>query len=279
MSRKSSARFGSNDGSTSVLARTSSFSGVTEDVIKSTTQRFDLEIVFKLNLSGRGLSRMLGPWERCVNLTELNLSGNQIARIEGLECCPQLRRLVLTSNRVARVEGLAACTALEHLALQDNKLPTLESLALPELAALPHLRTLLLQNVDRSLPNPVCRTVAGYKAAVLAALPNLANLDGERSPSSCTYAELAAEWEASRAAPPPSREWALPEPAPWLQGVDNPEELLASVSRPGGPDVELRNKHGTVSKQLDECEMLAHVLRQEAGALRAQLEAKGAGGG
>ncbi len=77
------------------------------------------------------------------------------------------------------MEGLAALTRLESLCLTDNRIASLGALALPHLAQLTALRSLYLQNLDRSAPNAVCRA-PGYKAAVLAALPQLTNLDGER---------------------------------------------------------------------------------------------------
>lgn len=101
-------------------------------------------------------------------------------RIEGLENTLALRRLILTSNRISALEGLSQLTRLEGLWLQDNRLTSLEALMLPQqLAPLPNLRALYLQNLDRSAANPVCRN-RGYKTALLAALPNLTNLDGER---------------------------------------------------------------------------------------------------
>ena len=50
---------------------------------------------------------------------------------------------------------------------------------LKHLQCLPNLKTLYLKNVDGSQPNPVC-AVKGYREKVLALLPELRNLDGER---------------------------------------------------------------------------------------------------
>eukprot|EP00198_Chlamydomonas_reinhardtii_P003907 XP_001693243.1 predicted protein [Chlamydomonas reinhardtii] len=214
------------------------------------TQRFDVEIVFKFTWVNKGLTRMSGL-ERCINLVELNLSNNQITKIEGLEGLAQLRRLQLCSNKLTRLEP-AQCftglTRLESLALQDNRLgPGLDALGLQELgAALPGLRALYLQHLDRTGSNPVCRA-EGYKPALLAALPGLCNLDGERSPGSLNYAELAAEYDAFRTAPPARKPVVLPDPAPWLAGA---------------------------VKSLDECEMLVHVLREESARFRQQLADK-----
>ncbi|GLC38051.1 Leucine-rich repeat-containing protein 56 [Pleodorina starrii] len=264
--RRLSSRAGSAEG-TAVLARGNSLSGLTDDVIRSATQRFDIEIVFKLSWVNKGLTRMSGL-DKCINLVELNLTGNQITKIEGLESVLQLRRLILTSNRISCVEGLSQLSRLEGLWLQDNKLASLESLALPDLAQLAGLRSLYLQNLDRSAPNAVCRT-PGYKAAVLAALPNLTNLDGERSPGSLNYAELAAEFDAFRANPTAPKQWPLPEVAPWLAGVST------EVPMGGGPgEAALQQKHAKVVKVIDECEMLVRVLGDEIGKFGRQMEAK-----
>ncbi len=42
----------------------------------------------------------------CANLQELNLSGNEIGCIEGLERLHHLRKLVLTSNQIESLDGL-----------------------------------------------------------------------------------------------------------------------------------------------------------------------------
>ncbi|KAG2487942.1 hypothetical protein HYH03_013521 [Edaphochlamys debaryana] len=267
----SGPRSGSGDGAVS-LTRNNSFSGLTEDLIKSATQRFDLEIVFKLTWTHKGLAK-LGGLERCTSLVELNLTGNQITRIEGLESCVALRRLVLSCNRISRVEGLGGLTKLEGLWLQGNQIPSLEALALPHLAELPALSALYLQNIDRSMANGVCRA-AGYKGAVLAALAGLSNLDGERYPHSINYAELAAEYDAFRANPTPPKEWVVPEVRAWLAGVDM--ELPAGGA---GGEAELQLKHTKIVKALDECEMLTHVLREETAKFaRAQQERQAAEG-
>ncbi|PNW85548.1 hypothetical protein CHLRE_03g191800v5 [Chlamydomonas reinhardtii] len=264
-------RVGSADGGP-VLTRNSSLNGLTEEVIKGATQRFDVEIVFKFTWVNKGLTRMSGL-ERCINLVELNLSNNQITKIEGLEGLAQLRRLQLCSNKLTRLEP-AQCftglTRLESLALQDNRLgPGLDALGLQELgAALPGLRALYLQHLDRTGSNPVCRA-EGYKPALLAALPGLCNLDGERSPGSLNYAELAAEYDAFRTAPPARKPVVLPDPAPWLAGVS-----LELPAGGGAAEAEVQQRHGKAVKSLDECEMLVHVLREESARFRQQLADK-----
>ncbi|GLI69173.1 hypothetical protein VaNZ11_013742 [Volvox africanus] len=257
---------GSADGPT-VLARTNSLTGLTDDDIKSATQRFDLEIVFKFSWINKGLLRISGL-DRCINLVELNLTGNQITKIEGLESTVQLQRLILTSNKITAIDGLSHLSRLEGLWLQDNRLASLESLALPQLAQLPALHSLYLQNLDRTAPNALCRT-PGYKVAVLKALPNLTNLDGERSPAALNYAELAAEFDAIRANPPAPKKWAVPDVASWLSGV------VMEVPMGGGPgEAALQQQHGKLVKVIDECEMLVRVLDDEIAKFDRQTQGK-----
>lgn len=274
MRRFSSSSNNGEKSSSDVLARSSSFQGINEDSIKSATQRFDVEIVLKLMLPGKGLVRMLGL-ERCTNLIELNLANNALSKIEGLESLALLRRLNLSANRLSRLEGLAPhLSRLEGLALQSNQLASLDSLALAEqLARLPALKALCLQNVDRSAANAVCRQ-AGYKAALLAALPGLTNLDGERSPHSLNYAELAAEADAFRANPPPPKDIVVPDVQPWLVVGAGAAEAEPPDNGVAQATAELQKKHDVAIKALDECEMLCHVLRDEVGKARSQLEGK-----
>lgn len=50
-----------------------------EASIKSATQRFDVGIVFKLNLGNKGLQAIHGLGN-CINLTELNVSDNALTK-------------------------------------------------------------------------------------------------------------------------------------------------------------------------------------------------------
>ncbi len=63
--------------------------------------------------------------------------------------------------------------------LQGNQLSTMPCLCLDNLKDLKRLTALYLQQPDRTSANPVC-ALNGYRRSILAALPSLANLDGER---------------------------------------------------------------------------------------------------
>ena len=65
-------------------ARPQTGSGITENAIKAATKQFDLSLVFKLAMSNSGLRR-IENLHLVPSLTDLDLSNNRIARIEGLE--------------------------------------------------------------------------------------------------------------------------------------------------------------------------------------------------
>ena len=54
----------------------------------------------------------------CPCSQELNLSGNEIDKIEGLERLHNLRKLTLTTNKITSLAGLAKCENLEHILIQ-----------------------------------------------------------------------------------------------------------------------------------------------------------------
>ena len=76
------------------------------------------------------------------------------------------------------MDNLSTLVKLESLKLQGNGIG-LPGLNLAGLAQLTNLRALYLQNIDRSNQCPAC-CEPGYKVKVLAQLPGLGNLDGER---------------------------------------------------------------------------------------------------
>ncbi len=63
--------------------------------------------------------------EELANLDTLNISQNQIRKLEGLSCCPSLRTLICTNNQLAGVDSLrhlAECKGLHTLDLQNNNI-------------------------------------------------------------------------------------------------------------------------------------------------------------
>ncbi|MEW5301793.1 MAG: hypothetical protein WDW36_004631 [Sanguina aurantia] len=243
--------------------RTASLQVIDDQTIKIATQRFDVDIVFKLQLSGRGLSCISGL-KGCINLLELNLSGNTITSLAGLGCLPQLRTLILSTNLISSLDThLTNLSKLESLHLQDNRISDLESLCDPMgLRPLTSLRALYLQNLDRTLPNPVCGQPR-YKARLLGELPALTNLDGERSPSRSSYMELSAEsvYLSTHTAPP--RPLIIPDIPAW----SDPEAaaVAAALQAPVAAAAAQLLQDGVTSmvKVLDECQVLNEVLGSE----------------
>eukprot|EP00899_Mesostigma_viride_P011355 jgi/Mesvir1/2021/Mv25885-RA.2 len=106
-------------------------------------------------------------------LLSLDLSNNRIQVIENLDCLPSLRELSLESNEITCLPwSLPGLSMLEHLNLAGNQIGADE---LPQLVAclrsLPRLRHLLLAG------NPLAWS-RGYWLYVTASLPTLETLDG-----------------------------------------------------------------------------------------------------
>ena len=72
------------------------------------------------------------------SLRELNLSSNQIARLEGFPALPELRVLDLTNNRLESLAGIdEGAPALTRLLVSRNALRTLHALSVPRADAKP----------------------------------------------------------------------------------------------------------------------------------------------
>lgn len=141
----------------------------------------------------------LAGLRECASLEEVAAQGNSLEGIEWevLARSGRLRRLALQRNRIKSVGTPAegALPTLEHLLLQGNAIQDLASLNLQVLAkAAPNLRSLYLQNYDGSEANPVALS-PGYRAATLANLPSLRNLDGERLRGTRSMPSLEGEQE------------------------------------------------------------------------------------
>lgn len=72
-----------------------------------------------LDLMGNRIGRIEGL-DALMNLTQLNLGDNNIKKIGGLRHLAKLERLMLRGNRIAEIEGLEPLAQLTHLDLGDN---------------------------------------------------------------------------------------------------------------------------------------------------------------
>ncbi|NWI69469.1 LRC46 protein, partial [Todus mexicanus] len=100
----------------------------------------------------------------------LYLQQNRIEKIENLGCFPNLRFLSLAGNRIGRVENLQPLRHLRALDLSHNRIQTLDAAELPR-----SLRLLDLTGNE-------CTQQHGYRERVLAALPQLLQLDAQPGP-------------------------------------------------------------------------------------------------
>ncbi|XP_071306650.1 leucine-rich repeat-containing protein 46 isoform X2 [Agelaius tricolor] len=97
----------------------------------------------------------------------LYLQQNQIEKMENLECFPNLRFLCLAGNRIQRVQNLQGLSQLSLLDLSHNLIQVLDTEELPR-----SLRIL-------DLAGNQCTQQEGYRDGVLAALPQLLQLDSQ----------------------------------------------------------------------------------------------------
>ncbi|GAX82165.1 hypothetical protein CEUSTIGMA_g9593.t1 [Chlamydomonas eustigma] len=244
-----------------MLVRSSSSSGRTEESIKSISQRFDLEIVFRLSLASKKLNG-IACLEPCINLTDLDLSDNDITKIEGLGTLTELRRLNLSSNRIQKVENISELKKLESLKLQGNQI-SMSGLNISELCQLTALKALYFQNLDRTFPCPACSDKT-YRNTILSKMPQLTNFDGERCPFSINYAAVSEEVRGFQLNPPPPRVVVIPDIEPWLKlESDDASSTSATTGTQELVTPEFVTKAEDVNKRLDNCHALAEVLREE----------------
>lgn len=144
-----------------------------------------------LNLGYNRLEHV-GAIASLTSLVELNLGYNLLTSLAPLEALAQLQVLLLAGNRVETLDGLAPLYHLELLDVRHNYVSSLEEVRL--LALNPALRTLALGG------NPVARLDA-FRAAVVATLPTLLVLDGQKTPRSSSTRHAAVSCGATSRAP------------------------------------------------------------------------------
>ena len=146
-----------------------------EELIKLASGQYDVALPQLLCLTGVGIGK-IACLALCTNLTELDLSRNNLASTDGIHEAPQLRKLDLSYNKLARIDHVGRVGALEVLKLQGNLIADVDVLS--ALAPLTLLRALYLQDRDGGAANPVCTAQPHYGEVVLARLPRLRGLDG-----------------------------------------------------------------------------------------------------
>ncbi|KAG8002636.1 Leucine-rich repeat-containing protein 23, partial [Nibea albiflora] len=145
-----------------------------------------------LNLSGNSIERVNGLQSGCfANLVTLELRGNRLDTTDGINL-PNLQRLYLAQNSIKRLEGLGRLERLTTLHLRDNQLDTLDGLS-SNMKCLQYLNVRgnviieenalqclgLVSKTLRALvisENPLVETT-DYRLSVLMLLPYLERLD------------------------------------------------------------------------------------------------------
>eukprot|EP00118_Oscarella_pearsei_P010148 m.61113 g.61113 ORF g.61113 m.61113 type:complete len:414 (+) comp34972_c0_seq16:2310-3551(+) len=145
---------------------------ITEDLIRRRAEhnRCEITTLEELSLHQQDIERIehLDKW--CRDLRILYLQSNLIPKIENVGRLKRLEYLNLALNNIERIENLEGCESLEKLDLTVNfvgELTSIESLRKNE-----RLRELFLTG------NP-CTEYDGYRAYVVATLPQLQWLDGK----------------------------------------------------------------------------------------------------
>ena len=166
---------------------------ITEELLMKISGAYDLELVTRLDLSGRSL-RSLEGIEHCPNLIELDVSRNRIADLAPVGALAgSLERLDASRNNIRSLpQALGGLGSLTHLRLEGNAVSTMDELRV--LSAMAQLRHLHFQNkknggsldggdekadTDSRDGNPVCAHPA-YTTTLLRYAPDLVVLDGER---------------------------------------------------------------------------------------------------
>eukprot|EP00731_Ephydatia_muelleri_P006345 Em0003g593a len=76
----------------------------------------------ELNLQANALEQLVEPARSMDNVRFMDLSGNRITLLVGLEGCPGLLELSVSENRITRIGGMPSCSKLQKLVLDNNLL-------------------------------------------------------------------------------------------------------------------------------------------------------------
>lgn len=98
--------------------------------------------VTEINFKFQFIEVIEGLKSHAAHLRSLDLSSNNLSRIEGLGGMAKLKELKLYGCQISRLQGLEDCIALSALHLEDNRIP--------ELSGLENLRALEYLNLDKN---------------------------------------------------------------------------------------------------------------------------------
>ncbi|ODV62711.1 L domain-like protein [Ascoidea rubescens DSM 1968] len=130
-----------------------------------TSSLFDLKKLKSLNLSHNKISEMTNLFENVVNLRYLDLSRNNINKIDNLSALPNLSVLKLNFNDIEKIEKLSKLISLSRLDINSNDIQKIKNLS-----ALINLKSL---NLSENLSN---LTKLNLSANYINKIENLNNL-------------------------------------------------------------------------------------------------------
>jgi len=194
----------------------------------------------------------------CPNIVDLDLSSNDITDASALAGLKDLEKLRLTDNAIESLSFATDLPRLTQLLVQGNRLGHMKEIS--HLAQLQNLRTLYLQNIDGSSPNPVCEHLA-YRSGIFRQLEFLTNLDGQRCLDDAETRALKAPIE-----PVTAPKLAIPEYERWIPNQFWDDVLVKpeSVAEPQSVVMEsvLKDCHrldASAQVLLDRCNGFANV--------------------
>ena len=148
---------------------------LTPEYLKTVSKKFDLNTIFLLQIISKGVSS-LGSIPSCENLLILDLSHNKILMLNGINTWYSLTYLNISYNKISQLDPLKSCKELQTLMAEGNKVKDVRTVE--TLDGLKKLSSLYLQEFSGEGANPIW-TQYGYVEDVIAALPQLALLDGQ----------------------------------------------------------------------------------------------------
>lgn len=199
-------------------------------LLKKVSGQYDEEVIQRLNLERRGFTEIKNLYN-CKKLVDLNLAGNEISQICGLEALVELKRLDLSFNKIRTLEGIehnGLCETLVFLDLRGNQISNIGEVH--ALIACMQLRSLHFQGPEGEDANPLCGH-ASYPAVVLQSLPLLQILDSSLVALLQTISQL--EGQFASVAPSPESSLEAP-PEAWIDpretdALDSPDPLSNQV--------------------------------------------------
>lgn len=87
----------------------------------------DVSTIYFLDAPKRGIENLTGL-EKCRNLAEVKLSGNNIKDVKPLEECVNIQSLYLAKNQIVDITPLTKLVKLQHIEIEDNQIQKLDGI-------------------------------------------------------------------------------------------------------------------------------------------------------